>query len=88
MLFSVALDALWRRRFRDVVVADKLVSEGGMDRFRRPRCGHVRDLQRETQRKNECKKRHARVKKAIFRLETAFFSSSIRSASRNADSHW
>jgi hypothetical protein len=34
------------------------------------------------------KKRHARVKKAIFRLETRFFSSSIRSARGNADSLW
>jgi len=88
MLFSVALDALWLRCFRTVFAADEAA------------CGAqwiARDIlaavmfaifRGEMQQKSECKKRHARVKKAIFRLETAFFSSSIRSASGNADSHW
>jgi len=34
------------------------------------------------------KKQHARVKKMPFRLETGFFSSSIRSASGEADLCW
>jgi hypothetical protein len=59
-----------------------------MDRLRRASGGRIPDLQRENAAKTRVKKRHARVKKAIFRLETRFFSSSIRSASGNADSHW
>jgi hypothetical protein len=34
------------------------------------------------------KKQHARVKKMCFRLETGFFSSSIRSAGGEAVLHW
>jgi hypothetical protein len=41
-----------------------------------------------TGQKRHCKKQHARVKKVFFRLETRFFSSSIRSARGNAGSHW
>ena len=59
-----------------------------MDRLPRPPRGRFPDLQRENAAKLRAKKRHARVKKATFRLETRFFSSSIRSASGNADSHW
>jgi hypothetical protein len=41
-----------------------------------------------TTRKRPQKKQHARVKKLCFRLETRFFSSSIRSARGNAGFRW
>jgi hypothetical protein len=88
MLLSVALDALWPRCFRTAFVADEAAFGVVWIACGVLRAGMFPIFRGETRGNSECKKRHARVKKAIFRLESRFFSSSIRSASGNADSHW
>jgi hypothetical protein len=49
---------------------------------------HLHVFRGKTHRVLSLKKQHARVKKACFRLETRFFSSSIRFASGEAVFHW